>query len=267
MSNHGRSVLTEQTIDVWLAFYDEICDSRTSSVLREPLSDEERKQETKFYFDDDRRRYLVTRAMVRTVLSRYCAIAPSAWVFSANAYGRPEIASPDGDALGLCFNISHAKGLIALAVTRDRSVGIDVENIEVRDVSLGIAERFFSRMEAAELAALPEEHRWDRFFEYWTLKESYVKARGMGLSIPLNKFSFRFTREGNVQLAVEPELGDDEERWRFWQYRASPRHLLAVCAGPFATGTPTVTLRKLTPTFDEEAVETMLLRASNAPCG
>ena len=219
MSDHHRLIISERNIDVWLAFYHDIVDTRLLSNLRMLLSDAERHQEKRFYFADDRKRYLVTRAMVRTVLSRYTAVAPADWEFSVGAYGRPGIANRHDEAVGLCFNVSHTYGLIALGVSRHRALGVDVENLLVRQVPIGIADRFFSPTEVAELASVPHEQHQDRFFEYWTFKESYIKARGMGLFIPLDRFSFHYPHGRAVRIAIDPELGDDKSRWSFWQYR------------------------------------------------
>ena len=121
---HPAFTASRRDIDIWLTYYDEIVDDRQLAKLRLLLSDDEVAQESRFYFTDDRKRYLVTRAMVRMVLSRYALIAPEHWVFSKNAYGRPVIADAlveaEVQAQGLCFNLSHTRGLIALAVTRDR---------------------------------------------------------------------------------------------------------------------------------------------------
>jgi len=82
-----------------------------------------------------------------------------------------------------------------------------------------VAARFFSRVEAAALTDLPAKIRQARFFECWTLKESYIKARGPGLSIPLDRFRFRFEGENRVDFLVSPRLDDEPSRWRFWQFR------------------------------------------------
>ena len=79
-------------IDIWLTYYNEIDDDRQLARMRSLLSDEEVAREGRFYFAEDRKRYLVTRAMVRLVLSRYARIAPERWAFSKNVYGRPAIA-------------------------------------------------------------------------------------------------------------------------------------------------------------------------------
>jgi 4'-phosphopantetheinyl transferase len=242
-------------IDVYLCFYGEIIDERLLSQLRLLLTGAERDQEPRFYFADDRKCYLVTRAMVRTVLSRYEPVAPTDWVFTKNRYGRPEIANAGGGGRNLCFNISHTRGLIALGVTHDRALGIDVENIATRSAPIEIADRFFARAETAELSRLPLERQPDRFFEYWTLKESYIKARGMGLSIALDQFSFEFPREGGVRLAIEPELGDRASRWRFWQFRPRAEYQLALCAERVDHDPPRLTIRRIVPTVMDEVLE------------
>lgn len=224
-------MLQLQTGDVhlWLAYYDRIVDQRALDDYRMLLTDAEREQMGRFYFEDDRRRYLVTRALVRTALSRYAPIAAADWRFDKNAYGRPAIAEHHGSACEITFNISHTRGLIALALTRRVALGVDVENFVVRDAPIDIANHFFSPGEVAALAVVESEHRQRRFFEYWTFKESYIKARGMGLSLPLDKFTFSYPREDSVELDIDPELGDDARRWLLWQLQPAPDYLLALC--------------------------------------
>src|SRR3989440_6927232 len=127
MSVNETIPLTPGEIHIWLTFYDEVSDERLHSAYRELLSDAEKKQEPRFYFARDRRRYLVTRALVRTVLSRYVSIHPREWIFSTNAYGRPEIVNAQVRDGSLSFNISHTHSLIVLGVTRNRALGVDVE--------------------------------------------------------------------------------------------------------------------------------------------
>jgi 4'-phosphopantetheinyl transferase len=257
-----RLVASERRIDLWLAYYDRIDDEPLLARLHALLDETERQQQRRFLFADDRKRYLVTRALVRTVLSRYAPVAPRDWTFSKNGYGRPEIAATHTDAAGLCFNLSHSRGLVVLGVTAGAALGVDVENTRVRQVSEGIAERFFAPSEAAALARIPPEQQQERFFEYWTFKESYIKARGMGLSIPLDRFSFDYPHADAVRLSVLPGLDDDPGRWRFWQCRPSTEHLLAVCAERVAAEAPILSLRRIVPTVGDEALDVVLLRTS-----
>lgn len=257
------------SIDVWLTYYDEITDDDHLFELRKLLSDEEVVQEGRFYFADDRKRYLVTRAMVRTLLSRYAPIAPEHWEFAKNAYGRPMIANSildaENRAYGLNFNISHTRGLIALAVSRDRDLGIDVENVSTRRICLDVAQRYFAPSEVAELSCVAPALQQERFFEYWTLKESYIKARSMGLSLPLDGFSFQFPHRRAVRIKIDPELSDDADRWSLWQYRPTTDYLMAICAERGDGAPPCVSMRKFIPLVGEVPLSAQHLRSSE-PC-
>lgn len=262
-----RLALDAGNIDIWLAYYRDIEDPVLLESMRALLNAAERNQEQRFHFADDRKRYLVTRALVRTTLSRYEAIAPCDWRFGANAFGRPDIANTDGDAAGICFNVSHTAGLIALAVSRHASVGVDVESLTARPAPVGIAGHFFAPAELASLSVLAPELRPDRFFEIWTFKEAYIKARGMGLSLPLDQFSLSFPCEHSVRLAIDAQLGDDPRRWRLWQLRPTPEHLLALCAERVSAAPPSLVLRKLVPLAGEELCLPVVLRSSSDPAG
>jgi 4'-phosphopantetheinyl transferase len=247
-------------IHLWIADYGAIEDARLHAAYRELLSAEERQQEPRFYFDRDRRRYLVTRALTRTVLSRYVPVAPRDFTFVNNAYGRPAIENAEGR--GLSFNISHTHSLIVLAVAQRRAIGVDVENFRAREVSIDIARHYFAPPEVAALATVPESEQQYRFFEYWTFKESYIKARGMGLSLPLDKFSFHYPDDDAVALEIDRTLSDDPERWLLWQFRPAPEYLVALCAERLDGPPPRVVVRQTVPMLTETTWSPRLLRCS-----
>ena len=229
--------LDSRRIDLWFAFCATVTDTGLLERYRSLLTEPERAQEQRFYFARDRHRYLITRALVRTTLSRYVDVRPQDWTFRTNAYGRPEISNDIPGARHLSFNISHTSQLVVLGVTRELALGVDTEDGYTRHPPLEIADRFFAPREVSDLRALAPEHQPERFFQYWTLKESYIKARGMGLSIPLDQFAFRFSGgEGGrqISLTTEPALNDDASQWRFWQFRVRDGHMVAVCARPTA---------------------------------
>jgi 4'-phosphopantetheinyl transferase len=263
MENMNRTIpLTRAEIHVWLAFYDEITEGRLHSAYRELLDAAEKEQEQRFYFARDRRRYLITRALVRTVLSRYVYIHPREWIFSANPYGRPELVNAQARDEGLSFNISHTHSLIVLGVTKRRAVGVDVENFRAREVSIDIADRFFAPQEVEALAATPPQRQQYRFFEYWTFKEAYIKARGMGLSLPLDKFSFHYPNDHSVEIAISPELADDSARWQFWQFRPRPEYLVAICAERVGAQSQGLIVRQAIPMLGEKTFTPEFLRVS-----
>ncbi|MDO8271853.1 MAG: 4'-phosphopantetheinyl transferase superfamily protein [Gammaproteobacteria bacterium] len=191
------------------------------------LSADELQRHARLRLEGDRRRFLITRAAIRSVLSSYFPDAqPAQWQFSRNAWGRPAIAAPVLDS-GIQFNISHAQGLIVIAVTERGDLGVDVEYTGRRCRTLALANRYFSKQEIAALQSLSVSAQRERFFDLWTLKEAYIKACGMGLAIPLRSFSFEFAKDG-ISIAFAPERCDDPGAWQFWQMQASPEHRLAI---------------------------------------
>jgi 4'-phosphopantetheinyl transferase len=218
--------LARSEVHVWLAHPEQARDADLCAAYVDLCTEEERARHARHQIERHRHEFLVTRALVRTVLSRYAPIAPQAWRFVNNAHGRPEIAGPDAPPLR--FNLSNTNGLVACAVALDRELGIDVESLERPSQNLGVADRFFSPTEVRDLRALPEADQAERFFTYWTLKESYIKARGMGLSIPLAQFSLSIEPERPVRIAFDPLLDDDADAWQLATMRPTERHMLAV---------------------------------------
>ena len=199
-----------------------IVDPRLLAAYDAWLTPEERARRDRYRFDRSKREYLLTRALVRSTLSRYANVAPAAWTFTQNQWGCPSVADPAHAHLR--FNLSNTRGLIACAVTRGLDVGVDVEDTSRDTETVGIADRFFSPREVEALRAQPAEAQRARFFEYWTLKEAYIKARGMGLAIPLDQFSFLLDDGPPIRVAFEPELGDDAATWQFEKLPLSPAH-------------------------------------------
>jgi 4'-phosphopantetheinyl transferase len=196
-------------------------------AYRALLTDDEHARMMRLVFDRDRRRFLLTRALVRTTLSRYCAIAPADWRFIANVHGRPEILDRPAGVPDLRFNLSHTEGLIACAVTIGREVGVDVEHVG-RRLTHDIAARFFAPREVADLHRLPLAEQARVFFDYWTLKEAYIKARGFGLALPLGDFAFTLNPPAPPRITFEPALQDDPDTWQFMQDWPTPQHRLGL---------------------------------------
>ena len=240
-------------IHVWLTPYRDIGAPQLAR-LEQLLSPDERMQQQRFHFAEDRLRYLVTRALVRTVLSRYAPVAPANWAFTANAYGRPEIASQHG-VPALRFNLSHSKGMIALAVSCWRELGVDIENTGWRPAPFDLAGHYFAAAERAELARLAPAQRQARFYACWTLKEAYAKARGIGLSFPFAWLDCSFPAPMQLRLSIDAASGDAAARWQFWQCRPAPDYTLALCAQRTGATPPAVVLHMLTPGTAQQRVE------------
>jgi 4'-phosphopantetheinyl transferase len=220
----GPLLLPRSEAHLWLAFPEEAKDPALVAEYIALLTDDERARYHRHQVERHRHEFLITRALVRTVLSRYAAVAPDAWRFGTNEHGRPEIATPAG-APPLRFNLSNTRGLVACLVALDREIGVDVESLDRPSHDLAVADRFFSTTEVRDLRALPEAEQKARFFTYWTLKEAYIKARGMGLAIPLGQFSLHI--EEPLRVSFDPRLADDPASWQLATMRPSERHFLA----------------------------------------
>jgi 4'-phosphopantetheinyl transferase len=191
------------------------------------LSADERVRAGRFFQAADSERFVIGRALARTLLSRYAPLGPREWPFVMGEYGRPELAHRPEGAPDLRFNLTHTKGLVACAIAVGRDVGVDVEHID-RTLTYEIPERFFSPREVHDLRSLPIEDQHDVFFDYWTLKEAYIKARGMGLAIPLRHFTFVRHPGRAPEITFAPELHDDPASWQFAQFWPSREHRMAV---------------------------------------
>lgn len=209
------------------------------------LSPDEHARMARLVFDGDRTRFLLTRALVRTTLSRYASVAPADWQFITNVHGRPELLDRPSGVSDLRFNLSHTDGLIACAVTIGREVGVDVEHVG-RRLTHDVAGRFFAPREVADLQALPDDRQARVFFDYWTLKEAYIKARGMGLALPLGDFAFGLSDEGAVDIRFEPSMQDDPATWQFAQAWPTPTHRLGLAIRRTGADLP-VRMREVVP--------------------
>jgi 4'-phosphopantetheinyl transferase len=217
--------LPPDEVHVWIAEPERIEEPRLLEAYLGLLNPEEREKQRRFYFERHRRQYLVSHALVRLTLSRYAPVRPEAWSFVTNEYGCPRV---EGEGLGLRFNLSHTDGMVTVAVANNVDVGVDVEDTSRQGETVALADRYFAPSEVVALRALAVERQRERFFEYWTLKEAYIKARGMGLSIPLEQFAFELQPGQRPSVSFDPCLGDDSAGWQFVQLRPSARHQAAV---------------------------------------
>ena len=217
--------LKEDEIHLWWTFPERILDPDILARQLAVLSVAEQQKQQRFVFARHRHQYLVGHALVRDVLSHYFPVAPVMWKFNVNYYGKPFISWPL-DCQGLNFNLSHTEGRAVVAVAWQTDIGVDVEFSTSRGNDMGIAKSFFSPIEVAQLERDPE-----RFFDFWTLKEAYIKARGMGLSIPLDSFAFLLSENDHPRIHFHDGCPDRPERWDFNLYRGEGyRSAIAVSA-------------------------------------
>jgi len=188
----------------------------------------------RLHFPEGRHLFGVSHTLVRTTLSRYSEIPPGEWRFVKNGHGKPAI-DPDFDSSPLRFSLTHTRGLAIVAVTQRADVGVDVERANRIVDAARLSSRFFSPEEASALQGMPPDRLRERFFLYWTLKESYIKARGLGLSLPLASFSFRLAGECPFRIDFSGNDRDPGE-WRFAVLRPLSQYVAAVGFAPARPG-------------------------------
>lgn len=186
--------------------------------------------------DGEQARALITRAWVRQTLSRYAQESPRDWSFSDGRHGKPELQDPSRP---LCFNLSHSGVWLACAVTLDAAVGVDVQRCEEgRDV-MRLARRYFDAQELASLQGLSGRQQTNHFYELWSLKEAWSKARGAALPTSLAAVSFVVGDHGDIRARTA--AGQAAES--LFLLRPGPGYRLALCLPEPPTGP--VTLRFL----------------------
>jgi 4'-phosphopantetheinyl transferase len=203
--------MSKDTLQLWFAYPNDLLAEGVAQACELLLSEEERARWQAFKFDRLRREYLTTHALARASLSHNHPIAPEAWRFTLNEYGKPATRP----AYGLHFNLSNSRELVVCLIDYVAEVGVDVEPFTRAGDICEVAHRVFSPLELSQLEALPDSERFDRGLSLWTLKEAYIKARGMGLSLALNKISFVFGDTEGIRLELDSCLNDESGRWRF----------------------------------------------------
>lgn len=210
-------------VEIWHASPLEIADDALRAICLPLLTKEDRARHQAFVFDKHKHEFLVTRALCLGVLGRTLAVGPSELAFQKNHYGRPELVPP----ASLRFNLTNTTGLVACAVVPEREVGVDVEALDRADTILGLVDTVFTRAERANLAALDLPARRRRAVDLWTLKESYMKARGMGMSLPVERIELSF--DGPlVSVSLLEGMDPDPHRWAFSRHDIDG-HVVSLC--------------------------------------
>jgi 4'-phosphopantetheinyl transferase len=195
--------------------------------LRNTLSTDELARANRFYFEKDRHHFIAARGFLRVILGRYLKLKPDSLKFIYTPHGKPEIAN-EVDYSYLKFNLSHSHGLALYAVTIGREIGIDIERVRANLSFDKIAKRFFTTAEFEKLSSLAHEEFIEGFFKLWTHKEAYIKAKGRGLSIPLNQFAVTINRDQTVRIKEIGINPDEEHGWSFHSLTPAPGYSAAL---------------------------------------
>ncbi len=226
----------ESEVHVWFCHPGEISDQTILDGYSSILSNEESEKHQRFHFKKDRHSYLVSHALVRKVLSRYCDVSAEVWKFSYNQHGKPDISS-DIECPNLKFNLSHTDGLSVCVVSLDNDCGVDVENIQRKNKLHSVAERMFARQEIETMLACSDSEMQKKFFDFWTLREAYVKALGAGLGGSSKEFYFTIETVGKDKVVESIRIANiyfvDHKKkvdfaWQFFLLEPSSDYVAAI---------------------------------------
>jgi 4'-phosphopantetheinyl transferase len=220
---HPLPALLHDEIHVWRASLH--APAAEVDALAGTLSMDEQARAQQLCFARDQRRFVVGRGLLRTILGRYLHVDPHALRFCYGANGKPALAAmPDGEEWQ--FNVSHSHGLVLVAVTRCRQIGVDLERVRAVANMMEIAQRICSPRERAMLVACSPNEKRAAFFRCWTGKEAYVKATGAGLAQPLHQIEVAAWAGARRLCIAGPVAGT--VRWSLQNINPAPGYVAAL---------------------------------------
>jgi 4'-phosphopantetheinyl transferase len=193
----------------------------------------ERERFTRYRYPLAAYQFLAGRLLIRQWLEAAAGGPADEWPLVEGLRGRPVIAHPDSP---WSFNLAHSGGFVACVLSLVPDVGVDLEHLDRRPMTRELFRRFCSPSEIADIERQPADDRDRRFLTYWTLKEAYLKARGLGISVQLA--DVEFSLEGpHPAVAFRASLEGADPAWAFALFQPAPRCLLSLAA-PQPPGTP-----------------------------
>ncbi len=191
--------------------------------LERVLTVDEVSHADRYRFEYLRQRYVLGRGVLRHLLSHYLDREANSINLSYGDAGKPFLASDS-----LCFNISHCSSKAVFAFTMGCALGVDIEDVLSIPDMMRIAEHFFASGEIAALRSLPPSDRARGFYKCWTRKEAYLKARGAGISVPLNSFTVSLREEDPVRLISVSRDLPSEPGWTLEDISCFPDYAAAL---------------------------------------
>ncbi len=218
--------LGDNDIDIWYTN----SRSLTSIVpeLKNLLSNEEKIRIDNFRSRIDQVRRTISRGGLRIILSKYIDKQPSEIEFDMQQYGKPSLHNSDNNQMVLHFNTSHSYDVIMYVVTKIGSIGVDVERIQEFPELDNFVNRFFSTQERNAFTNLRTSQKKSAFFSYWARKESYIKARGNGLSLSLDQFDVSILPDQSTCLLKTRWDESDSTNWLLSDIKFDPFYAAAL---------------------------------------
>jgi 4'-phosphopantetheinyl transferase len=211
-------------VHLWLAHLDE----HAADSLKPLLAADEVSRADRFHFTKDRNHYIVARGLLRKLLATYLDLSASELRFAYAEKGKPSLEKSQRSSLN--FNLAHSGGLALYAFSLGREIGVDLEFIREDLADKKIAERFFSAHEIEALKTVPPDFRKQAFFNCWTRKEAYIKARGEGLSMPLDEFDVSLVPGEAAALLRNHKEPAEVSRWSMQSVAVPDGYVAALVA-------------------------------------
>ncbi|MBY6261898.1 4'-phosphopantetheinyl transferase superfamily protein [Azospirillum sp. 412522] len=222
----GDYILPPGVVRVWFADLTGL--SAHKGAMRALLSEDETERADRFLMERLTDRFILRRGLLRLLLGYCTGRDPAGLVFDYGTHGKPSL------SCGPSFNLSDSEDSLAIAVAAEGRIGVDIERLRPIESADGIADRFFHAAERAALQALGPERRDEGFLLAWTRKEAFIKAAGVGLSMPLDRFAVEVTPEAPpALLEIGEELRSDvggPADWSLFDRRALPGTIAAIAA-------------------------------------
>jgi 4'-phosphopantetheinyl transferase len=219
----GDPVVLKSEIHVWLVKLSE--DSPVVERAHSVLSSDERERAMQFRSGSLRAAFVVSHGVLRILLGGYCNRQASDLKFGYGHQGKPFLADAE---FPIHFNMSHSGEVAAYAFAVGQELGVDIEQHRTFPDKEKIAARFFSTCEYSEFMRIPEQERDVAFFNCWVCKEAYIKARGGGLSIPLDSFQVSVAPRDPARLINVYANVAEAGAWTIQKFTPAPEYSGAV---------------------------------------
>ncbi len=230
---------------LWTVLTDDLDDATSLDRFLLILSADERNEAQRFRQSADRARFIIAHSLLRLALSHHFQLSTDAWRFERDHNRKPILVAPEITPK-VQFNISHTQGRVACLITLSSEAGVDVEEIAYNHDHTAMAGLILSPSELNALSVLTGKNKTERFFDYWTLKEAYAKARGLGLLFSLTDVGFEFGSDNRIRAHFPPKVVDDPSAWTFWRLCLASRHIVSVAAKRDLGGEYLLILRSVT---------------------
>ena len=224
IENYWPGALSENEVHVWHLVAD--AKSQEMQNYADCLSALEKEKSNRFKFEKDQRRYITRHVFLRKVLACYLGVNADQIKFREDDYGKPFIDEP-ANIPDLQFNMSKSANHVLVAVTNGRLIGCDIEKHNSKLDYKAIIENYFSVQEINFI--LDDNNEQLNFFDYWAVKEAYIKARGEGLSFELDKFTLHIDANDNVSMLENLQVPQDVEQWRIKRLHPAAGYSAAIC--------------------------------------